>query len=382
MQQPATLASKRKYYLDIARVIAIVSISLNHAVNRSYQNYNGQMAEFYSIPLWSTLIKTVISVFSRIGVPLFLMITGVLILNKKMETQEDIKKFYKHNLLSMFITTEIWYVIIYWYLVLFGSSNNILETKGIAGAIGGMFETMLFQNQVTFGSMWYMPMILCLYTTLPFVVMVKDKLTGSKLSAVVFLPAIILYLNNMVLPAVNAFLRMHDLPVFSSELREIDLFSTYYLYILVGYFVGKGLLEKWKLWLVAGLAALTFAVCCGVQLYAYSQPYDYLVAYSFPLLPICAGLIFELVRRGAHRLKAVEKPVTYLSRIAFGIYFVHIMIMTALNEKGISKLLNYAAWEPAVKMIFLEAVSIAGSIVLIWLLSKIKPLKKYLFLIK
>lgn len=39
----------RKNYLDIARVLAIISISLNHAVNRSYDNYSDQRAEFLTI---------------------------------------------------------------------------------------------------------------------------------------------------------------------------------------------------------------------------------------------------------------------------------------------------------------------------------------------
>ena len=70
---------KRTFYLDVARAIAIISISLNHAVNRSYTNYQGQMAEFFAIPLWSTLFKTVMTVFSHVGAPLFLMITGIYI---------------------------------------------------------------------------------------------------------------------------------------------------------------------------------------------------------------------------------------------------------------------------------------------------------------
>lgn len=115
METGASLKPKRLFYLDVARFIAIISISLNHAVNRSYENYNNQMAEFFALPFGSTLFKTFISVFSRIGVPLFLMITGVLILNKKMESASDVKRFYKHNLLSLLITTEIWYVLMYWF---------------------------------------------------------------------------------------------------------------------------------------------------------------------------------------------------------------------------------------------------------------------------
>ena len=43
--QEKTLTGGRSYYLDIARTIAIISISLNHAVNRTYDNYFGQMEE-------------------------------------------------------------------------------------------------------------------------------------------------------------------------------------------------------------------------------------------------------------------------------------------------------------------------------------------------
>ena len=36
----------RLLYLDIARTIAIISISFNHAVNRTYDNYGNQHAQF------------------------------------------------------------------------------------------------------------------------------------------------------------------------------------------------------------------------------------------------------------------------------------------------------------------------------------------------
>ena len=39
----------------------------------------------------STLFKTVVYVFSRIGVPLFLMISGALLFNKEINNAEDIK---------------------------------------------------------------------------------------------------------------------------------------------------------------------------------------------------------------------------------------------------------------------------------------------------
>ena len=377
--QPQT--DKRQYYLDILRAVAIISITLNHAVNRSYANYSGQMAEFFSIPLWSTMLKTVVTVFSKIGVPLFMMITGVLIMNKKMDSKEDIKRFYRHNLLSLLITTEIWYVLIYWYLVFFGN-NNILENQGIWGTIGGMFETMLFQNQVTFDSLWYMPVIMCIYTTIPFVILAKNKLSGEKASAWLFLPLIIVYLNNMVLPAVNAVLESQALRTFTSTLQMVDLVAYFYIYIILGYFVGKGILDKWKTWVVALIALGSFALCCGFQLYMYAQPMDHLMDYDFPLLPICAAALLELARRKAYLLKAVRKPVEGLSRISFGIYFLHIVIMTVLNSDKLDAIVHQSQWNPVLKLAYLEIVSVGASIVIIVLLSNIKPLKKYLFMIK
>lgn len=365
---------RRTFYLDLVRVIAIVSITLNHAVNRSYRNYQGQMKEYLAIPLVSTLFKTLITVLSHIGVPLFLMITGVLILNKKMEDGNDLKRFYKHNLLSLFITAEIWYILFYWYLVL----DRGIQKIGWLKAIDGMFSTMLFQNQTTMDCMWYMPMILCVYATLPFAIMVKDKLANSK-EKLLSLPMVLLFLTTMVMPFVSNLLKLLGLEGLKSPFEDNHLFSFYYIYIIVGYLIGKGLLNKLSTRSVALVAGGSFVICCVYQLWAYSRPENYLVAYDFPLMPVCAGFLFELVRRGADRLKKVQKPVTYISRIAFGIYFVHILVMTELV-----KILNrYApAMFRPVRLLTLEAVSVGLSIVVIFLLSRIKVFRKYLFLVK
>jgi surface polysaccharide O-acyltransferase-like enzyme len=369
------LGQKRMFYLDVARVIAIISISLNHAVNRSYRNYSGQMAEFFAIPMASTLFKVLISVFSRIGVPLFLMITGVLILNKKMDDASDVKRFYKHNLLSLFITTEIWYFLMYWFLII---GSNGIRDNGWRSVILGMFSTMLFQNQTTMGSMWYMPMILCVYTTLPFVVMVKDKLSDSK-SKLLYLPLGLLFVVAMLLPGINDLLTVLGMERFGTPLAENYLFSFYYIYIIVGYLIGKGTLARLKTATVMLVTTGSFLLCCGYQLWAYSRPADYLVSYSFPLLPVCAGFLFELVRRSAHLAAKAEKPITCISRIAFGIYFVHIVIMTALVEVLDLFIPGLSLW---LRLILLEIVSVGLSVAIILPLSKIKIFRKYLFLIK
>lgn len=368
---------QRMFYLDIARALAIVSITLNHAVNRSYRNYHGQAGEFFSIGVASTVLKTLVTVFSRVGVPLFLMITGVLILNKKMENASDVRRFYRHNLLSLFITAEIWYVLIYWYLVLI-APNSILKTRGWGGAIVGMFETMLFQNQVTFDGMWYMPMILCVYLFLPFMAMVKNQLAGTKERAV-YLPAIVIFTVTMLIPFLNNLLLLLGMEGYKNGIEFVNLPIFYYLYILIGYLVGNGALKKFRTATIATITGVSFLICCGFQFWAYSRPADYLVAYDFPLMPLLAGFLFELIRRCAAGLRKLERPITGLARIAFGIYFLHIIIMTTLvTELGE----RHITLSRPVRLLVLEAVSVGLSIVMILPLSKIKILRTYLFSIK
>jgi surface polysaccharide O-acyltransferase-like enzyme len=186
----------------------------------------------------------------------------------------------------------------------------------------------------------------------------------------------------MVLPAVNAVLESQALRTFTSTLQMVDLVAYFYIYIILGYFVGKGVFGKWKTWVVALIALGSFALCCGFQLYMYAQPMDYLMDYDFPLLPICAAALLELGRRKAYLLKAVSKPVEGLSRISFGIYFLHIVIMTVLNSDKLDAIVHQSQWNPVLKLAYLEIVSVGASIVIIVLLSNIKPLKKYLFMIK
>ncbi len=375
MNENLVSRKSRHLYLDVVRVIAIISITLNHAVSRSFNIYQGHLDEFNSHSVFYSLGESALYVFSRIGVPLFLMISGALLLNKKMEDEKDVKRFYKHNLLSLFITTEIWYVIMYWFIILFSPSNTLLETQGFGKAVVGMFKTMLFIDQTTMPSMWYMPMILCLYATIPFVAIVKNKL--QKGSPILLLPIVLVFAYNMVFPAVNMLLNASGKATHTTVISQANLLSIYYIYILIGCFINSASLQKIKDWQILGIGIVSFAVCVAVQLYFLSKPVGAYLYYEFPLLPICAGAMFEFFRRKAGWFKIARRPITYLSKITFAIFFVHILIMSAMYW-----FMSFAGWNPYLKMAFLEGASLGASVLIIFPLSKIPLFRKYLFLIK
>lgn len=365
---------KRIYWLDVARVIAIISISCNHAVNRTYAIYSGQLDEFLSIPTASTVFKTAAYIFSRIGVPLFLMISGSLLLKKDVKDSDGIRKFYKHNLLGLLITCEIWYVIGFF-------SKNIVNL--INGGIPvwkffyRLFAVMLFTNHAvdtTVASFWYLPMILCIYLLIPFFCILRDKVDKKT----VFIPLAVLFFLGFVLPTGDALI--HSVSTSRLEAsKDAVLLPVYVIYIVAGYMISRGHLSKIKSSYVAAGFILSFLATCGCQFFIFSRKTDCHFAYDNIGILVSAVLLFELLRRGSHRLIAFRRPVEYVSRIAFGIYFVHIFIMEAL----VKYLPSFkSAFPRPAYFFFLEIISVAGSIIIIAITSRIPIVKKYVYMIK
>ena len=370
--------NKRILYLDILRAIAIISITFNHAVNRSFAIYSGQFLEFQDIPLYLTIIKVVLYAFSRIGVPLFVMITGALLLSRDYSEDEgSISRFIKHNWLQLFITTEIWLAIMFWYMQL--SPQSILFTRGLLHTIARFGLTLLFLNPITMGSMWYMEMILCVYLLIPVIAIAIKKIRFKYF----LIPMIIVIFCSYILPDINGIIGAIGLDFsFETKLTSANVFSMYVVYLLFGYYISKGALAQVPakiLWFVLMAAFVGF---CVFQTWFYSVEYNFVVAEGdrsiFPM--VIAVVLFELVRRyKTGKNEVLEKLAIKLSIISFGIYFVHICIMQGLNT-----LIGHFGPNIVLlqKFILLESVSLFGSIIIIYLCCKNKLMKKYLFHIK
>lgn len=363
------------FWLDVARTVAVISITTNHALNRTWSMNAGSVAELAQISIASTLMKTFFAIFSRIGVPLFLMISGALLLRKAYETGDQMKRFYKHNLLSLLITSEIWYFIMFWFIVALKPDNTIWETGGLTGALKELARTMLFIKQTTMGSMWYIPMILCVYTVIPLIGIGLKHMEQPKY---LLIPCAIVFVQSMVVPNLNNFFGLAEIDFsLPFALKSANIFSMYLLYILLGYALSKGVLDKIPTWAILLGAVSSFVSLCAYQLYSFSREYVYLINYDSSGLLICAGFLFELIRRKADLVRFAERAITYLSTVSFAIYFIHIVIM-----EGMRWTMDLSMLSKPVKFLVLELVSFLGSLVLIRLLSGFRVCKKYVFMIK
>lgn len=95
-------------FLDAIRTAAISLVVLCHCTEAVYNFSYDSMA---SLP--SEIQLFILSNFTlgRVGVPLFLFLTGYLVISKQFDTKDRISKFYKHNYLPLLVTCEIWIIL-------------------------------------------------------------------------------------------------------------------------------------------------------------------------------------------------------------------------------------------------------------------------------
>ena len=223
-------------------------------------------------------------------------------------------------------------------------------------------------------SMWYMSMILLLYLMLPIVSVALKRIGNEYL----FWLCMVVMVLSMVVPNVNTFLSASGIDYgIETSLSYTDLFSYYMIYVLLGYWISSGCLSKLNAAAVYGAFAASFILTALFQFFIYSSPIDYHVRYADVGIVISSALLFEMYRRNVSEKSGHRSIVQYISKISFGIYFVHICIMTVLMV-----LLENVEINPFINLIALETISFAGSVLFIYTLSKITVFKKYLFLIK
>lgn len=354
-------------WLDISRTFAILFITLNHAINRSF-DYS--VDEYNSMTNIENILKASLQIISRLGVPLFVMISGALLLNRKYETTEDYNRFYKNNWKKLFIATEIWLFIMYFFIYFL--KPDMVHGEKIM--IKNLFKTLLFIDPTTYGSMWYMEMIICVYLLIPML-----SLALHKTSVAVFKPLLLLgTISGFLIPTLNGFRMLKfGAPDYSFKLSIGNLFSIYIIYLIAGYLVINDYFKRISTTIILFICFVSGSIAIAFQMFAFTKPQWYIIGYDDLFILICSIALFELIKRVGTKRNKTNLIATNISQYSFGIYCVHIIVMEAIVWKA--SLESFNIWT---KLLFLETTSFISSILIIAILSLIKPIKKYVFLIK
>ena len=301
----------REQALDVIRTIAILLVVFNHAAELLFGinlDFGINIESMQAASVSTRIIAFSWFTLGRLGAPLFLLLTGYLLLSRPYDS-EGIKKFYKKNLLPLLITWEIWVLLYNIYICLYTQT---------AFSIGTYLKNALFIKTVELPHIWYVPTILGIYLFIPLVARVLQSINEKLL----FILAAIVFIYFFVVPSVN---------LFKGAQSQLNLYfsgGTYGLYLTAGYYLKTHpkKMEKASAWILSALfICACFAATVFVQVFLASRGKFYSVWYDFLLLPPISIILFTMfLQKKNWKLKRVFYRI---SLSAFGIYLIHELIM-------------------------------------------------------
>jgi surface polysaccharide O-acyltransferase-like enzyme len=345
-----SMSYKRNHSLDIARVVATLTVVMIHCSAIFAENYKQYTSEF----IFGNLFDSI----SRIGVPLFLMISGSLFLDEHREV--TLKGIFLKNIKSIAIITIIWTIIyssVYNVIYPLLTSETINAKRFLDDIVNGPYH------------MWYLYMIIGLYIITPFL----KKFVCKENKGMILFFIIISLCVQFIKPVINAICKLGlNLSFINTWLNKfhLDFFGGYITYFLVGwYIVHIGIKQKWIRYIIYSLGAISLL---SIFFYVYFTC-DYNNAYSNIGLPVFIYSVSVFLALNNIRFNFKEKTakkLMNLSKLTFGVYIIHVMVLSIY-----SKLFPYRGYS-ALYIVVCFAIVVCSSFLVSYVISKIPVLKK------
>lgn len=291
---------KHVAYLDYLRSYAMIMVVLLHCIGFF-------ITEEKTFGTTSWYINLVINAFSRTAVPIFLMISGYLMLSS--EGASDIKGFYKKRLGRIVLPLVFWNVV---YFIFDVAKNN--TTLSFANFFKEFFSTGTYYH------LWYLYMLVALYLLTPFLKCITDKCSIRQLTLLV----IVLFSSSTIFPILNT--------VFSLHIRLFDsLCNGYIPCYLLGYILAKADIKKGDTLFFGVFAFVCLFLSVVINHANSSAGYINLVTnsgYSFCHIGMAASIFV------AFRFFATKENsfVQIIAKHSFGVYLVHVIILEIVME--------------------------------------------------
>lgn len=344
----------REPALDVVRTVAIILVVLNHAVELVYEiNAEGMLKAAVSTRIMAFSLFT----FGRLGVPLFLMLTGYLLLSRTYDS-EGMIRFYKRNFIPLLVTWEIWVLLYNIFICLYYRTPF---------SIISYLKSAFFIKKVDLPQAWYIPAILGIYLFIPLVAKVLQNINKKLL----LILAAVVFVYFFAVPSVN---------LYKSAQAQLNLYfsgGAYGLYMIAGYYLKTYpvKIEKKTAWILPILGVCVFfALTVFTQVFITVRGQFYPVWYDFIFLLPAGILLFMMMLKIQ---KVFFHRVFYrISISAFGIYLVHELLLLSFVKQVSLPL-------PGIlKVIVLTFGAVILSYIVVELLSLIPKVDTVLFLRK
>lgn len=287
------MLKKRFLWADIVRIIAIFFVLAGHS------------ATFNDSVNFSNVIDLVSFSIYKTCVPLFVMLSGALLLTKRVNGYTDFIK----KRLSRYLPAWLFWSVVTALTFMIGKELNLLS--------------FISQFKSAILSFWFLPMLTCLYLLTPIIIRLVTNLAFTNISLLLFLwflavsllpftvnsPAFPLYIDNSLLTQT---VRFFGYFVFGYYLTKYKFFQSIRNKTLTGIFL---------LGLVYSVYMTLNRNGSGELYFSYHSP-------GIVLESVCAFLLIKKITE-KHKdttNRVAGKLIVSLSTVSLGIYLVHLII--------------------------------------------------------
>lgn len=357
------MTKNTKYvHLEIMRIFAAFFVIFNHVGVELGDGYLLFASKpIGSLQMWCYLV---VSVFCRFNVPLFLAISGALMLGRPCESfQKNLVRILKTAMILL-----IWSIAYYAYDIYKTQENFILKD----------FLVKLYSTQTKY-HLWYLYLHLALLITLPFlkgmVQNLDDKLFYYMFGIAVFFDGI--------LPSIEYLVNKGTITL-NGNLKISWLVNQGFLYPCLGYFMQNRLdIQKYKKYLPLLWIFNVLGISASCYMTYYKGMYTALLretTFHSSFRVINCVVVFITIRclfEKANLPNILNKIIISVGKCTFGIYLLHPFILEQRFFQTCSQyLLQRTGINDMAVYFMLCFITMAICYIIILLLSKIPILKK------
>jgi surface polysaccharide O-acyltransferase-like enzyme len=326
----------KSLWLDNLRVKATFMVVLIHAAAPGLYKYN-------QIPDSWWWICNIYDSLLRCCVPLFVMISGALILNKDYELMDFLKKRFSKVAIPFIAWTIIYAVFNHYYL-------------GINYGINHIIGFLLFKP-VSY-HLWFVFMIISLYLATP---VLRKWLKHANDKEIIFFLLIC-----FIAAFINPIIKKWNGNTIGFHLQ---FFTGYTGYFVLGYYLANrsslfSVTTAWTLFILGALAT----VFGTYWLTSASGKFDaFFFEYLTPNVLLASAGLFIVFKLHFNRVIFNSKIISIISKASLGIYFINVIFLVILNKHGI----NYTFIHPLISIPLLTLFVVVLSVAVIFTFQKI-----------
>ncbi len=303
----------RIYYLEVLRVIACLSVIMIHTCTTFVEH------DFNSSNFW---IANILDGLARIAVPVFVMISGALLLDENY--QYNTEKLIKHitRMILFFVFWSLIYCVIYkiiWPIFSGGIHNEFIKIIGTF--IKGHYH------------LWYIYLLIGLYLILPLLRLWVKKDNKKYIEYFIILALIFTFLIPQIISIGSNYSNLFEHINEIIENINLKYVGGYTAYFLLGWYLNNFEIKRKNIVYYLGIISLIITIfgtyILSISLGKSVRMYGNLMLNIF-FQALC---IFVFIKDKIEKNSFKEsKVISLISKNSLGIYAMHVMIVKLTYE--------------------------------------------------